>query len=56
MQNKHASPTKQSFNFDGPEGILNEAGATRNNSLVHNRIRCIGENENADRNAFEDRV
>ena len=54
--NKHASPLKQPVNGDGRDGILNEAGVTRHTSLVQNRTRCIGENEQADRLSFEDRV
>lgn len=54
--NVHTSPTKSAVYVDGREGLPNEVGVMKRTSNLMNRQVCLGENETADRRAFESRV
>ena len=54
--NVHASPTKSAVYVDGREGVPSENGALKMTLQAQNRMTCLGENETADRRAFETRV
>ena len=55
--NVHASPTKPTIYVDGREGLAPEtSGPQKLTSNAQNRMTCLGENETADRRAFETRV
>lgn len=55
--NKHSSPVKSSdIIVDGREGHAAEYGLNKRTGTQQNRAHCIGENEMADRMAFQNRV
>ena len=54
--NRHSSPTKATVTGEGRDGLPQASGAAKRTAGTLNRERCIGENENADRISFENRV
>ena len=56
MLNKHASPTRSSVYQDGREGLNTLHSVHKTTAIAYNRAKCLGENEQADRLSFENRV
>ena len=52
-QNKHATQAPSTVYQDGRLGMPTETGATRSTAIAHNRAKCVGEGEMADRTSFE---
>ena len=56
MLNKHASPARSSIYQDGREGLDPVHSVHKTTAIAYNRAKCLGENEQADRITFENRV
>ena len=56
MLNKHASPARSSIYQDGREGLDPVHSIHKTTTIAYNRAKCLGENEQADRITFENRV
>ena len=54
--NKHSSPIKSTVYNDGRNALGDEKGLNKKTIIQYNRAKCLGENEQADRMAFEARV